>query len=156
MWDNLKVLPMYAIAKLLHLAAAIVWLGGMFFVLRCLRPEANAQLAPPTRLPLLAAVLGRFFVAVWASIALILVTGAGMMAAAGMKNAPVGQHLMLGIGLLMFALFGHIYFGPFRRIKAAAAASDWPAAGAQMAKMHPFVVANFVLGCLAVAAVVLL
>lgn len=156
MLDNLKDLPMYALAKLVHLAAAIVWLGGMFFMLRCLRPEANTQLAPPARVPLMAAVLGRFFVAVWTSIAVLLITGAGMMAVAGMKNAPIGQHLMLGIGLLMFALFGHIYFGPFRRIKAAASAADWPAAGAQMSKMHPFVVANFVLGWLAVASVVLL
>ncbi|RYX90949.1 MAG: hypothetical protein EOO28_27520 [Comamonadaceae bacterium] len=147
---------MYAFAKFFHLAAAIVWLGGMFFMLRCLRPEAAAQLAPPARVPLMAAVLGRFFVAVWVSIAVLLATGGAMMGATGMKGAPVGQHIMLGIGLLMFALFGHIYFGPFRRLKLAATAADWPAAGAQMAKMHPFVMANFVLGWIAVAAVVLL
>lgn len=156
MRDHKKELPMYALAKFLHLAAAIVWLGGMFFMLRCLRPEAVAQLAPPARVPLMTAVIGRFFVAVWVSIALLMLTGGAMLGATGMKNAPIGQHLMLGIGLLMFALFGHIYFGPYRRLKMAASASDWPAAGGQMAKMHPFVVANFVLGWIAVAAVVFL
>ena len=145
---------MYMLANFLHLAAAIVWLGGMFFMLWALRPVAVATLAPPVRAPLLAAVLGRFFAAVWASIAVLLASGLAMLLATGMKNAPLGQHLMLGIGLLMFALFGHIWFGPFRRLKQGVAAADWPAAGLQMAKMHPFVVGNFVLGWIAVAAVV--
>ncbi len=147
---------MYLLAKFLHVAAAITWLGGMFFMLWALRPVAATTLAPPVRAPLMAAVLGRFFLLVWVSIAVLLATGAMLLAATGMKGAPLGQHLMLGIGLLMFALFGHIYFGPFRRLKQAVAASDWPAAGKQMGKMHPFVVANFALGWLAVAAVMLL
>jgi uncharacterized membrane protein len=147
---------MYQLAKFAHLAAAIVWMGGMFFMLVSLRPVAARQLPPPARAPLMAAVLKRFFVAVWASIAVLLVTGAAMLGATGMKAAPLGQHLMLGIGLLMFALFAHIYFGPYRRIGRAVAASDWPAAGAQMGKMHPFVVANFILGWLAIGAVMLL
>ena len=147
---------MYEPLKLLHLAAAIVWLGGMAFVLGALRPVVVAQLQPPLRLPLMAAVLGRFFVAVWASIAVLLLSGAQMMASLGMKNAPLGAHLMLGIGLLMFAIFGHLYFGPFRRMKVAVAAANWPEAGRRMAQIHPLVVLNFGLGWLAVAAVYLL
>lgn len=147
---------MYEPLKLLHLAAAIVWLGGMAFVLGALRPVVAAQLQPPLRLPLMAAVLGRFFVAVWASIAVLLLSGAQMMASLGMKNAPLGAHLMLGIGLLMFAIFGHLYFGPFRRMKVAVAAANWPEAGRRMAQIHPLVVLNFGLGWLAVAAVYLL
>ncbi|RYH26655.1 MAG: hypothetical protein EON54_23910 [Alcaligenaceae bacterium] len=142
--------------KFLHLAAAIVWLGGMAFLLGALRPVALATLAPPVRIPLLRAVLGRFFMAVWVSIAVLLASGAGLLAATGMRNAPLGQHLMLGIGLVMFALFGHIFFGPYRRLRQAAAAADWPAAGQQMGKMHPFVLANFILGWLAIAAVIFL
>jgi uncharacterized membrane protein len=46
---------------LIHLLAVIVWIGGMFFAHVCLRPVAAAQLQPPQRLPLLAAILGRFF-----------------------------------------------------------------------------------------------
>ena len=142
--------------KLLHLAAAVVWLGGMAFVLGALRPVVVAQLPPPARLPLMAAVLGRFFIAVWVSIAILLLTGGHLLATIGMKNAPVGAHLMLGIGLLMFAIFGHLYFGPFRRMKAAVASANWPEAGRRMAQIHPLVVLNFCLGWLAVAAVALL
>ncbi|MES2976770.1 MAG: CopD family protein [Pseudomonadota bacterium] len=145
---------MYLLAQFLHVAAAIVWLGGMFFLLWALRPVAVSTLEPQVRVPLLAAILRRFFVAVWVSIAVLLATGLAMLLPTGMKNAPIGQHAMLGIGLVMFALFGHIYFGPFRRLAQAAAAKDWPAAGKQMGKMHPFVMANFVLGWIAIAAVV--
>ena len=145
---------MYQLTKIAHLAAAIVWMGGMFFMFWSLRPAVATQLQPLVRAPLMAAVLKRFFLAVWVSIAVLLGSGALMLGATGMKAAPLGQHLMLGIGLLMFALFGHIYFGPFRRFGQAVAAADWPAAGAQLGKMHPFVVANFILGWLAIAAVV--
>ena len=146
---------MYLSAKLLHLAAAIVWLGGMTFVLGALRPVAVAQLQPPARLPLMAGVLGRFFVAVWVSIAALLGSGVFMLVAVGMKNAPVGWHLMLGIGLLMVAIFGHLYFGPWRRMKTAVNAANWPEAGRRMAQIHPLVVVNFALGWLAVALVYL-
>lgn len=146
---------MYLAIKLLHLAAAIVWLGGMTFVLGALRPVAVAQLPPPARLPLMAGVLARFFAAVWAGIAVLLFSGVYMLGAVGMKNAPIGWHLMLGIGLLMFAIFGHLYFGPWRRMKASVAAANWPEAGKNMAQIHPLVVLNFVLGWLGVALVYL-
>ncbi|CAN5425588.1 CopD family protein [soil metagenome] len=147
---------MYQLAKLFHVAAAIVWMGGMFFMLWALRPVAATQLHPPARAPFMAAVLGRFFLAVWISISVLLVTGGVMLGATGMKAAPIGQHVMLGIGLLMFALFGHIYFGPYRRLGKAVASLDWPAAGAQMGKIQPFVVANFILGWVAIGAVILI
>lgn len=139
--------------RLFHLVAAIVWLGGMVFILFALRPVVMAQLQPPLRLPLMAAVLQRFFVLVWASIAVLLTTGGLRLAAVGMKGAPLGWHLMLGIGLVMCAVFAHIQFAPFRRLKAAVDGADWPAAGRAMAQIHPLVVLNFVLGWLAVAAV---
>lgn len=146
---------MYALSKLLHLSAAIVWLGGMTFMLLALRPVAAAQLPPPARAPLLAAVMGRFFLLAWLSIAILLLTGVGMLMSVGMKAAPLGWHLMLGIGLLMFAIFGHLYFGPFRRLKLAVAASDWPEAGRRFGQLHTMVQINFALGWLAIACVML-
>mgnify|MGYP001604949071 CR=1 FL=1 len=147
---------MEVLAKFLHLIGAIVWLGGMAFMLWALRPVASVQFQPPARLPFLTGVMTRFFGAVWASVGLLLITGAYMLGLAGMKGAPIGWHLMMGIGVLMFALFGHLYFGPFRRLKRAVALADWPQAGRQMARIHPLVVVNFVLGWLAIAAVLFL
>jgi uncharacterized membrane protein len=147
---------MTLLAKFLHLSGAIVWLGGMAFMLWALRPVATAQLQPPARLPLLAGVLTRFFSVAWISVGLLALTGAAMLGSVGMKNAPVGWHLMMGIGLLMFAIFGHLYFGPFSRMKKAVAQADWPQAGQQIARIHPLVVLNFALGWLAIAAVLFL
>ena len=144
---------MATLIKFFHLAAAIVWMGGIGFMLFALRPAAAATLPPPQRLPLIAATLQRFFSIVWATIAVLLLSGLTMLLAVGMKNAPLGSHLMFGIGLLMFALFGHLYFGPYKRLARAVAASDWPAGGVQMLKIPKLAMANFVLGWIAIAAV---
>jgi len=140
--------------KFLHLAAAIVWLGGIAFMLFSLRPAAAELLAPPQRLPLIARVMQRFFTGVWLAIAILLITGLVMLLGVGMKKAPVGWHLMLGIGVLMFALFGHLYFGPFRRLKLAVSASDWPEGGRRVGQIAKLATANLVLGALAIAAVI--
>lgn len=147
---------MPALMKFLHLAAAIVWLGGIAFMLFSLRPAAAELLAPPQRLPLIAQVLHRFFTGVWLAVAILLITGLVMLLGVGMKNAPVGWHLMLGIGMLMFALFGHLYFGPFRRLKLAVSASDWPEGGRRVGQIAKLAMANLVLGALAIAAVIFL
>ena len=147
---------MTALMKFLHLAAAIVWLGGICFMLFSLRPVAAELLAPPQRLPLIAQVLRRFFAAVWLTMAILLVTGLIMLLGAGMKNAPVGWHLMLGIGVLMFALFGHLYFGPFRRLRQAVSASDWPEGGRRVGQIATLAMVNLALGAVAIAAVIFL
>jgi hypothetical protein len=79
-----------------------------------------------------------------------------MLLAVGMKSAPLGWHVMFGIGLLMFALFGHLYFGPFRRLKLAVLASDWPEGGRRVGQIATLALANLALGALAVAAVLFL
>ncbi len=146
---------MPALMKFLHIAAAMVWIGGMVFMLFALRP-AVTSLAPPQRLPLIAQVLHRFFAFVWPSIAILLVTGLIMLMRVGMKTAPTGWHMMFGIGLLMFALFGHLYFGPFRRLKLAVAKSDWPEGGRRVGQIATLATVNLALGVLAIAAVIFL
>lgn len=145
---------MPALMKFLHIAAAIVWLGGISFMLFALRPAAATQLAPPQRLPLIALVLQKFFLLVWPAVALLLLTGLARLLAVGMKNAPLGWHLMFGVGLLMFALFGHLYFGPYRRLKLAVAAADWPEGGRRVGQIANLAMSNLVLGALAIAAVI--
>lgn len=147
---------MSEIGKFLHLAAAIVWLGGMTFVLLALRPAAAALLEPPLRLQLLAHVLARFFIMVWIAIALLLATGLFMLAGVGMRAAPVGWHWMLGIGLLMCLIFAHIYMVPFRRLRQAVAAANWPEGGRHAGQLATLVMLNFGLGWLAIAAIVFL
>lgn len=145
---------MYEWLKFFHLAAAIVWMGGMALVILALRPVVIAQMAPPERLALMASVLSRFFNMVWVSVALILGSGLWMLSTTDMKLAPQGWHAMSGLGVLMCLIFAHIWFAPFRRLKTAVALSDWPAAGKALGQIHPMVLTNFALGWLAILAVV--
>jgi len=142
---------MWPLIKFAHLAAAILWMGGIAFMLFALRP-ALGSLAPPQRLALVAETLRRFFSTVWVLIAVLFASGMGMLLHAGPRDAPLGWHVMMGIGLLMFALFAHLFFGPYRRLRRAAAATEWPAAGEQMKRIPPIAMSVFVLGWLAIAA----
>ncbi len=146
---------MYEMTKFFHLAAGLIWLGGMTILLWAVRPVAIAQLEPHQRIPLLNSILSRFLKSVWLCIVVLLITGSLMFAGVDMNIAPTGWHAMLGLGLTMFAIFGHLYFVPFRRLQRSTAMADWPAAGRHLAKIHVLVVTNFVLGWLAVAAIVI-
>ena len=139
---------------LIHLLAVIVWVGGMFFAHVCLRPVAAAQLPPPQRLPLLAAVLGRFFVAV--GVALLLLWGSGLVRFAQAGAAiPAHWHAMLGLGSVMTVIFAVIVLRFYRPMLTALAAQDWPQAGQAMNSIRVLVLANLVLGFVTVAVAML-
>jgi uncharacterized membrane protein len=136
-----------------HIAGAIFWMGGMGFMVMALRP-ALGTLQPPQRLPLVVEVLRRFFVVVMASIVLLLATGGMLLMQAG-GNAPPGWHAMAGLGIVMMLVFGHIFFAPWRRLRQAVAAQDWPEAGKRMQQIALLVKFNLGLGWVAIAAVLL-
>lgn len=139
---------------LIHLAAVIVWLGGMFFAQVCLRPVVAVQLPPPQRLPLLAAVLGRFFGVV--SWALLLLWGSGLARFAQVGGAiPPHWHVMAGIAAVMTIIFGLIVLRFQRRLRAAVAGLDWPGAAAAMNAIRQLVLANLLLGFVTVAVAIL-
>lgn len=139
----------------LHLAAAIFWIGGMAFVVLALRPVVHEQLQPPVRLPMMVQVLRRFFVVVIISIAVLLATGLWLLLQVPGAQAPAGWHAMAGLGVLMMLVFGHLYFSPWRRARAAVAAQDWPEGGRRMNQVALLVKFNLGLGWLAIAAVIL-
>lgn len=141
------------IAVLLHVIAVVIWVGGMFFAHQCLRPVAASQLDPPLRLPLWVGVFGRFFPWVWVAIAVILVSGFWMIFAVlgGFKGIALYVHAMLGLGLLMMAIFMHVYFAPYQRLKRAVNAQDWPAGGKALGQIRMLVGVNTVIGLLTIA-----
>lgn len=153
---------MYDILKLIHLAAAIVWMGGMTFMLFALRPAALLTLEAQPRARLMVQVWQRFFRLVLGAIVVLLATG-GHLFGSGMKAAtsaggsvPLGWVVMAGLGVVMVLAFGHINFAGFAKFKRAVAAAEWPLAAKAAGQIHALVVLNFVLGWLAIAAVRLL
>ncbi len=138
------------IAITLHLLAAVIWVGGMFFAYVALRPVAARLLEPPQRLPLWEQTFARFFPWVWAAVLLLPASGYWMILVPfeGFANVGLHVHVMHALGLAMFAIFLHVYFAPYRRLRRAVAAKDFPAAGRQLAQIRRFIGINLVLGLL--------
>lgn len=134
-------------ALILHILGAVIWVGGMFFAHFMLRPAA-APLEPAIRLPLMRRALARFFPWVWVSVAVLLLSGGGMIARYG-QGGPAVQSMM-GLGIIMMLVFGHLYFSPWRRFQRALDSSDLPAAAAQLNQIRLIVAGNLVLGLVVV------
>jgi uncharacterized membrane protein len=139
----------------LHVLSVVVWVGGMFFAYMALRPVAASVLEPPQRLTLWSGVFGKFFPWVWASVALILASGLHMLMAFGGAAAPHYVFTMLVLGVAMMAIFAHVFFAPYGRLKRAVAAQDWKAGGAALAQIRKLVGINLSLGLVTIAVVFL-
>ena len=152
---------MYDYAKLLHLIAGIVWMGGMTFMLFALRPATLAVMQAQPRAILMGQVWKRFFALVIAAIVLLFTTGTHLYTqtfraarlATGDGSVPLGWNIMLVLGIIMMLIFGHIYFAGFKKYKRAVAAADWPLVAKAAGLIHTMTLINFTLGCLAILAV---
>jgi uncharacterized membrane protein len=144
---------MMGLALLLHLLAAVVWVGGMFFAHQVLRPVAASQLEPPQRLVLWCGVFGRFFPWVFASIATLLATGYWMVLVffGGFDGVGLHVHIMVWSGYAMMLIFLHVFFAPYKRLKQAVANADWASGGKSLAQIRVLVGINLVLGLLVIA-----
>jgi uncharacterized membrane protein len=139
-------------ALIVHILAAVVWVGGMFFAHQVLRPAA-AGLEPAPRLALWSRVLGRFFAWVFAAIVLLLASGFALVSGVygGFRGSGLYIQLMMGLGIIMTLIFLHLYFAPWRRFRAAVAHQDWAEGGRQLAQIRTIVTINLVLGLIVVA-----
>ncbi len=138
----------------IHVLAVVVWVGGMYFVLTCLRP-ASADLLPAQRAPLMVAALERFFLHVLVAIVALWASGLAMLLPVGMAAAPPGWHMMLGGGVVMTLVFAWIRWVAFPPTRRAAATDDLPGAATGLGRIRLLVVANLVIGILTIAAATL-
>jgi uncharacterized membrane protein len=141
------------VALLLHVLAAVIWVGGMFFAYVVLRPVAAEQLEPPQRLALWAGVFGHFFPWVFAAIGILLLTGFWMVFSFYGGFGAVGQyvHLMLWLGIVMMLIFMHVFFASFKRLKLAVVAEDWALGARKLAQIRLLIAINLVLGVCVIA-----
>lgn len=136
------------IAITLHLLAVVVWVGGMFFAYMALRPAAASLLEPPQRMPLWVGTFARFFPWVWTAVILLPVTGYWMIFTVfgGFQSLALYIHIMQGLGFAMIAIFLHVFFAPYRRLKAAVTAGDFPAAGRALGQIRRLIGINLLIG----------
>ena len=144
-------MTLYLLLLLIHLLAVVVWVGGMAFMLFCLRPAAIAVLSPPQRIPLLHAALWRFFKFVVMAIALLLATGVTMILIVGTKNMPVAWMWMVGLGAVMMSIFFHLRAAPFSRLGKCVETQDWPVAAKHLEQIRLSVMLNLAIGLAIIA-----
>lgn len=140
---------MNAIATALHIVAATVWVGGMFFAYVVLRPTSTA-LEPPHRLPLWAGVFKRFFPWVWMAIVILLLTGYWLIFNwfKGFGSTPPYVHVMHLLGWVMIVLFVYLYYKHYPAFVAAVKSENWQNAAAAMNSIRQIILINLVLGML--------
>lgn len=138
---------MSGLALALHLVAAVVWVGGMFFAHQALRPAA-LKLEPPLRLTLWRDTFARFFPWVWGAVTLLPLTGYWMLfnVYGGFATAGVHIHAMQLLGLAMIGIFLYVYFVPYRGLRACVEAKDFPSGANHLARIRRLVGFNIILG----------
>ena len=136
-----------------HVLAALLWVGGMFFAWMILRPAAVARLPAPERLTLWLEVLQRFFLWVWIAVLALPVSGMGMLHLrfAGFETAPRYVQVMMGLYLVMLALFLRVRLLQLPHLSQAVAAQDWPAGGEALGRIRRLVGINLLAGLALVA-----
>ena len=140
-------MTVYAALKVLHLLCAVLWVGGMFFAFVILRPSM-AAIEAPQRMLLHTQVFKKFFLVIWHAMPVIIITGFAMLAyVGGIANAPWQVHVMLGLGLLMAAIFLAIYFGPYRQFRRT---TDRNRMGSSLDGIRKLIGVNMILGLVTV------
>lgn len=137
-----------SIALAVHVLTIVIWVGGMFFAYMVLRPAAVEILEPPVRLKLWVASFKRFFPWVWLCIALVLASGLWMMLQ--FPKSPIFVHIMLGLGIVMMMIFMHVFFAPYKKLKQAVIAEDWPVGGKALGTIRTLVGINTIIGILTI------
>ncbi|MHB8453514.1 MAG: CopD family protein [Acidiferrobacterales bacterium] len=142
-----------SVALALHLLAAVIWVGGMFFAYMALRPAA-ASMEPPQRLPLWSRTFARFFPWVWAAVILLPSTGYWMMfhVFGGPAHAGMSINIMQVLGIVMILIYLHVFFAPYRRLNKAVAAGDFATAGKQLAQIRWLIAINLIIGLVTIVA----
>jgi uncharacterized membrane protein len=142
---------MPVIAITLHVIAVIVWIGGMFFGLVALRPAMKGT-------DTLAAarfwntLLSHYLPWLWAAIVVLLASGTYMVfnGFGGFGQLPWFVQFMMGIGIFMMMLSGHLTFSAFKKLKRAVAADDEALAAKSMRQIRLITDVNLILGLLVV------
>ena len=110
---------MYSTLVVLHILAAVTWIGGMIFLSLVLAPLVRGRKAAPEFMALFRSAALRFRPIVWVAIAVLLATSPMLLSLRGVQvSSPtswtgiVTVKLMLVALLLLLTLLHDLVFGP--------------------------------------------
>ena len=143
----------FALTYSLHVLAALIWVGGMFFAWMILRPAAMTALDGPPRLKLWVEVFRRFFVWVWIAVVILPISGVGLLQLRfnGFETAPRYVQIMMGLYIVMVALFIRIQSLQLPELRKAVEAEQWAAGAAVLGRIRRLVGCNLIVGLVLVA-----
>ena len=143
----------FSLAYSLHVLAALIWVGGMFFAWMILRPAAMTALEGPQRLKLWVQVFQRFFVWVWVAVVILPISGVGLLQIRfnGFETAPRYVQVMMGLYIVMVALFIRIQSLQLPELRKAVEAQDWAAGAGALGRIRRLVGCNLIVGLVLVA-----
>ena len=143
----------FSLVYTLHVLAALVWVGGMFFAWMVLRPAVVSALQGPARLKLWLEVFPRFFAWVWAVVVVLPITGVGMinLQFVSFETAPRYVQVMMGLYVVMTALFIRIQSLQLPELRRAVEAEQWAEGAAALGRIRRLVGINLLVGLAVVA-----
>jgi uncharacterized membrane protein len=143
----------FSLVYTLHVLAALVWVGGMFFAWMVLRPAVISALQGPARLKLWLEVFSRFFVWVWAVVVVLPITGVAMIQLqfVNFEIAPRYVQVMMGLYVVMTALFIRIQSLQLPELRRAVEAEQWAEGAAVLGRIRRLVGVNLLVGLAVVA-----
>ncbi|NGZ98954.1 MAG: hypothetical protein CV089_23075 [Nitrospira sp. WS110] len=110
---------MYSTAVILHILAAMTWIGGMIFLSLVLAPLVRGRKAAPEFMALFRSAALRFRPIVWVAIAVLLTTGPLLLSQRGIQptspdswSGIVTVKLTLVGLLVVLTLLHDLVFGP--------------------------------------------
>ena len=134
-----------------HVLAAVIWLGGLFFVVTILGP-CLASLEQPVKFSLAAQVLKRFFPWVWGCIVILLGTGFVLLSLlGGFGAAGISTFVMMALGIVMMAVFKFIFVAPYKHLLRGIEEQKWVVADYALGTIRKLAMTNLIIGIIIVA-----
>ena len=144
---------LFALSLVFHTLAAIIWVGGVFFVRTILIPSLDGWEATE-RFAVLARVLPVFFRVIWGTVVVLLITGYGVLLfgySDGLGGGGVHVDIMQAVGWILILAFVYLDFVPFRSFLRARAAGDMDRAADKLDLLRKGFGLTLILGLLTAA-----
>jgi uncharacterized membrane protein len=128
----------------IHILAAIIWLGGLFYAYLALQPnKASPELS--VWLPVWSSAFGRFLL--WGRISSVLMLGTGFVMT--YVELPDYVRAMMALGITAMAIYAYLDVVSSRRFRRALSISNWSDAERRMKAVRLLIAITVALGIVA-------
>ncbi|CAI3789312.1 hypothetical protein AHFPHNDE_03007 [Pseudomonas sp. MM227] len=137
-----------SVFQTLHGLAVLMWLGGMLATWTILRPAGLAVPSRVQRLQRLVDIFPRLFGGVWAAVLILPISGVALLRLrfTGFETAPRDVQIMMGLYVVMVALFLRMQGLQLPALRKAVAAQAWADGAIAVKQLRRLAVGGLLLG----------